>query len=347
MRLLITGGAGFIGSSVVRLAIERGYFVINVDALKYAGRLENLQTLENHERYVFEQADVCDQTQIEKILLRYEPDAVMHFAAETHVDRSIDRPFDFIQSNIVGTFSLLEATRNYLKKSNKCDFRFHHISTDEVYGTLSSNPNHKFSELSSYDPRSPYSASKASSDHLVRAWGETYRLPILLTNCSNNYGPFQFPEKLIPLSIIRAVSNQTIQIYGQGANIRDWLFVDDHAEALLTVIEFGETGRQYNIGGDNEKTNLQVLKQICKLMDDFKPREDGTYLDLITFTDDRPGHDFRYSIDIKRIKNELGWQPSTNFEDGLKKTIKWYLDNEDWWRPLLTKFDVQSRVGQL
>jgi dTDP-glucose 4,6-dehydratase len=345
LKLLITGGAGFIGSSVVRLAVAKGYSVVNVDALKYSGRIENLGKLIQHKRHIFEKADVCKQQEIEKLLLKYKPDAIMHLAAETHVDRSIDQPYDFVKSNIIGTFSMLQATRSYLNTSDKPNFKFHHVSTDEVYGSLSPSSTKKFLETSPYKPRSPYSASKASSDHLVRAWGQTYQLPFLLTNCSNNYGPYQFPEKLIPLSIMRALSEQPLQIYGEGTNVRDWLFVDDHAEALLTVIESGKTGRQYNIGGDNEKTNLEVVKQICRLMDDLKPRKSGSYLDLIAFTKDRPGHDFRYALDISRIKSELSWRPSTNFEDGLKKTIKWYLENEIWWRPLLNELNLNSHFG--
>ncbi|GAO78901.1 dTDP-glucose 4,6-dehydratase [Sphingopyxis sp. C-1] len=347
MKILVTGGAGFIGSAVVRLAISRGYEVVNLDALTYAACLENLATVADSPLYSFEHADIRDREALTEIFTRHRPDAVMHLAAESHVDRSIDGPDDFIQTNIVGTFNILEAARKYWSDAGKPDkFRFHHISTDEVFGSLSADPADRFHEETPYSPRSPYSASKASSDHLVRAWHETYGLPVVLTNCSNNYGPNQFPEKLIPVVILNAVSECPIPIYGNGSNVRDWLFVLDHAEALLRVVEAGRVGRSYNIGGDNERSNLDIVQAICAILDDIRPRANGKpYADLITYVADRPGHDARYAIDASRARDELGWRPSVTVEEGLRTTIGWYLDNESWWRPMLERQGLGKRLG--
>ena len=344
MKLLVTGGAGFIGSAVVRLAIVRGHHVVNVDALSYAACLENVASVADHPNYVFEQVDIRDRAALETVFAKHTPNAVMHLAAESHVDRSIDGPADFIETNINGTFNMLEAARSYWQAQGKPGgFRFHHISTDEVFGSLASTG--MFAEDTPYDPRSPYSASKASSDHLVRAWHETYGLPVVLTNCSNNYGPYHFPEKLIPVVILNALAGKPLPIYGDGGNIRDWLYVEDHADALFLVLEKGELGRSYNIGGENERTNLDVVKTICLIMDRLCPRNEGLYSELIVFVADRPGHDTRYSIDPSRIRNELGWRPSVTVEEGLEKTVKWYLDNEDWWKPLLKRSGVGERLG--
>lgn len=346
MKLLVTGGAGFIGSAVVREAISRGHEVINVDLLTYAACLENLDSISNHSNYFFEQADICDRKCIDKIFIKYSPDAVMHLAAESHVDRSIDNPIEFINTNIFGTFTMLEASRNYWTKNGKFKkFRFHHISTDEVFGSLPDDKNIKFTENTHYDPRSPYSASKASSDHLVRAWHETYNFPIVLTNCSNNYGPFHFPEKLIPLVILKALSGEPIPIYGNGQNIRDWLFVEDHADALLLVLEKGTIGESYNIGGENECTNIDLVKSICSILDKKSPKKNGTYAEQIIYVSDRPGHDARYAIEPSKINNHLGWKPSVSLEEGLEITVQWYLDNESWWKPLLNRSDVGTRIG--
>lgn len=346
MKILITGGAGFIGSAVVRLAIAKGISVVNVDALKYSACLENLASISNHRNYIFEKVDIMDRLALRRVFSTHQPDSVMHLAAETHVDRSIDSPVDFVETNILGTYNILEVSRAYWR-ANKCskNFRFHHISTDEVFGSLPTDKSIQFTEDSSYKPRSPYSASKASSDHLVRAWYETYGLPIIVTNCSNNYGPFHFPEKLVPVVILNALAEKSIPIYGDGRNIRDWLYVEDHADALLTVIKNGQAGRSYNIGGGNECTNLELVHMICKILDRIKPRLKGPYSDLITFVIDRPGHDARYSIDSKRIRKELSWLPSVKLEEGLEKTIKWYLNNEEWWRPLLSRKGVGERLG--
>ena len=334
MKILVTGGAGFIGSAVVRLAISRGHSIVNVDSLTYAACLKNLASVTFSPNYTFENINICDRDKLDAAFTKHKPDAVMNLAAETHVDRSIDFPADFIKTNINGTFNMLEAARIYWHKQGRpCMFRFHHISTDEVFGSLGSTGS--FTEQSAYDPRSPYSASKASSDHLVRAWHETYNLPILLTNCSNNYGPFHFPEKLIPVVILNALARKQIPIYGDGSNIRDWLYVLDHADALLLVLEKGIIGRSYNIGGNSERTNIQLVKTLCAIMDQLCPHKDGSYANLITFVTDRPGHDARYGVDCTRIYNELGWQPSLTFEEGLEITVKWYLENEEWWRPLL------------
>ena len=348
MKLLITGGAGFIGSAVVRQAIARGHEVVNLDALTYAACPENVASVADHPAYVFEQADIRDRAALDRIFAAHAPDAVMHLAAESHVDRSIDGPGDFIETNITGTFNMLEAARAYWTRAGKpSGFRFHHISTDEVFGSLPSDPSVKFTETTPYDPRSPYSASKAASDHLVRAWAETYGLPVVLTNCSNNYGPFHFPEKLIPVVILNALAGKPLPIYGDGSNIRDWLYVEDHADALLTVIEKGETGRSYNIGGENERTNLELVKTLCAILDETRPKESGSYADQITFVTDRPGHDARYAIDPSRIREELGWRPSVTVEEGLARTVQWYLDNEAWWRPLQDRAGVGQRLGTI
>ena len=344
MKILVTGGAGFIGSSVVRLAISRGASVVNVDAVTYAACLNNIANVANHPNYAFEQVDIRDREALANVFAKHTPDAVMHLAAESHVDRSIDAPADFIETNITGTFNMLEAARSYWQAQGRpVTFRFHHVSTDEVFGSLS--PTGMFNETTPYDPRSPYSASKASSDHLVRAWHETFGLPIVLTNCSNNYGPFQFPEKLIPLVILNALMGKPLPIYGDGENIRDWLYVEDHADALLLVLEQGAVGRNYNIGGENERTNLEMVETLCAILDRLSPRDRGSYTELITFVTDRPGHDARYAIDPARIRDELGWRPSVTVEGGLEKTVHWYLDNEDWWRPLLNRSGFGQRLG--
>ncbi|SEV88867.1 dTDP-glucose 4,6-dehydratase [Aliiroseovarius sediminilitoris] len=346
MKLLITGGAGFIGSAVVRQAIRDNLKVVNVDALTYAACIENVASVSNSPNYSFEQVDICDRTELDRVFSEHQPDAVMHLAAESHVDRSIDGPSDFIETNISGTFNMLEAARAYwVDKGKPESFRFHHISTDEVYGSLPDDKSILFTEDTAYDPRSPYSASKAASDHLVRAWHETYGLPVVLTNCSNNYGPYHFPEKLIPVVILNALAGKELPIYGDGSNIRDWLYVEDHADALLTVIKQGEVGRTYNIGGENERTNLELVKTICRILDEYRSRESGSYQDLITFVADRPGHDARYAIDPTRISTELGWRPSVTIEEGLRKTVQWYLDNEDWWRALQNRDGVGKRLG--
>ena len=346
MKILVTGGAGFIGSAVVRLAIARGHSIVNVDALTYAACLDNVASVSKSPKYFFEHADIRDRNALDTIFKKHQPDAVMHLAAESHVDRSIDGPADFIETNINGTFNMLEAARSYWQAHGKPEtFRFYHISTDEVFGSLPSDPTVQFTEETPYDPRSPYSASKASSDHLVRAWHETYGLPVVLTNCSNNYGPYHFPEKLIPVIILNALAGKPLPIYGTGSNIRDWLYVEDHADALLLVLEKGTIGRSYNIGGENERTNLELVQTLCKILDRLKPRTAGTYADLITFVQDRPGHDARYAIAPSRIRNEHGWRPSVTVEEGLEKTVQWYLDNEDWWQPLQNRSGVGERLG--
>ena len=344
MKIPITGGAGFIGSAVVRLAIARGHHVVNVDALTYAACLDNVASIAEHPNYVFEQVDIRDRAALDGVFAKHTPDAVMHLAAESHVDRSIDGPADFIETNINGTFNLLEAARSYWENQGYPDtFRFHHISTDEVFGSL--GPTGKFTEDTPYDPRSPYSASKASSDHLVRAWHETYGLLVVMTNCSNNYGPYHFPEKLIPVVILNALAGKPLPIYGDSGNIRDWLYVEDHADALLLVLEKGTLGHSYNIGGENERTNLELVKTLCNILDRLQPRYNGSYADLITFVTDRPGHDARYAIDPSRIRDELGWRPLVSVEEGLEKTVKWYLENENWWRALLERPGVGQRLG--
>ncbi len=332
-KILITGGAGFIGSAVVRQFInDTDCSVVNVDKLTYAGNLQSLSSISNDPRYRFEQVDICDAAEIARVFREHQPDAVMHLAAESHVDRSISGPAAFIQTNIVGTYTLLEAARSYwndMDSARKASFRFHHISTDEVYGSLGDTG--FFTEATAYEPNSPYSASKASSDHLVRAWHHTFGLPVVTTNCSNNYGPFHFPEKLIPLVILNAVNGKPLPIYGKGDNIRDWLYVDDHARALRLVLERGKLGETYNIGGWNEKTNLEVVQAICTLLDELHP-QGAPHDKLITYVADRPGHDKRYAIDANKIAHDLGWKPQETFETGLRKTIEWYLHNTDWVR---------------
>ena len=343
MKLLITGGAGFIGSAVVRLAVSRGYEVINLDALTYAACLENVADAAKSNLYSFEQADIRDRAALDRIFDLHRPTAVMHLAAESHVDRSIDGPADFIDTNITGTFNMLEAARSYWQRAGKPEgFRFHHISTDEVFGTLGDTG--QFTEDTPYAPNSPYSASKAASDHLVRAWAETYGLPTVMTNCSNNYGPFHFPEKLVPVVILNALAGNPIPVYGKGENVRDWLYVEDHADALLTVLECGALGRSYNIGGENEAKNIDLVRMICTLLDEMHP-SGAPHARLIAFVTDRPGHDARYAIDPARIRNELGWRPSVTLEQGLRKTVRWYLDNEAWWKPLQDRAGVGTRLG--
>jgi len=333
MKLIVTGGAGFIGSAVIRYLISStDYEIINIDKLTYAGNLESLLPVSDNKRYHFEKLDICDGDAIGKVLARYQPSAIMHLAAESHVDRSIDGAAEFINTNIIGTFVLLEHAKKYwdsLSVKKKHNFRFHHISTDEVYGDLN-NTDALFTENTPYAPSSPYSASKAGSDHLVRAWHRTYGLPILITNCSNNYGPYQFPEKLIPLIILNALAGKALPVYGDGQQVRDWLYVDDHARALIRVLEQGQVGETYNIGGHNEKTNLQVAHTVCQILDKLKPGKLKSYADLIKFVKDRPGHDLRYAIDARKIYQELGWSPEETFESGIDKTVKWYLDNMQW-----------------
>ncbi len=343
MKLLVTGGAGFIGSAVIRLAVARGYEVINLDALTYAACLENVASVADSSLYVFEQADIRDRVTLDRIFAAHQPAAVMHLAAESHVDRSIDGPGTFIETNVTGTYELLEAARSYWTAKGKPEaFRFHHISTDEVFGSLGETG--QFTETNPYDPRSPYSASKAASDHLVRAWGETYGLPVILSNCSNNYGPFHFPEKLIPVVILNALADKPIPVYGAGENVRDWLYVEDHADALLTVLTQGKIGRSYNIGGENEAKNIDLVRMICTILDRKRPKN-KPYAGQITFVTDRPGHDLRYAIDPTRIREELGWRPSVTLEEGLERTVQWYLDNEDWWRALQNRDGVGARLG--
>jgi dTDP-glucose 4,6-dehydratase len=334
MKLLITGGAGFIGSAVVRQAIAADHSVVNVDKLTYSGNLANVASVANHPSYAFEQVDICDSTALQGVFERHLPDAVMHLAAESHVDRSIDGPMAFVHTNVVGTACLLEASRRHwaaLTGEAKDRFVFHHVSTDEVFGELGEEG--KFSEETPYAPNSPYSASKASSDLLVRSWGHTFGLPFVLTNCSNNYGPYQYPEKLIPVVVLAAMEGRPIPVYGQGTNVRDWLYVEDHAQALLLALEKGERGETYCIGGDAERSNIELVRSICAIMDGLRPRN-TPHESLITFVTDRPGHDHRYAIDTGKIARELGWSPATSFDQGLEATVRWYLDNEAWWGPL-------------
>ena len=343
MKLLVTGGAGFIGSAVVRLAVRQGHQVVNLDVLTYAACLENVASVSNAPGYLFEQADIRDRAALDAIFARHRPDAVMHLAAESHVDRSIDSPGAFIETNVTGTYNMLEAARHYWVGQGRPDtFRFHHISTDEVFGTL--GPVGKFTETTPYAPNSPYSASKAASDHLVRAWFETYGLPVLMTNCSNNYGPFHFPEKLIPVVILKALAGAPIPIYGKGENVRDWLYVEDHADALLTVVARGQVGRSYNVGGENEARNVDLVRMLCAILDRKRPKA-TPYSDQIAFVADRPGHDARYAIEPARIREELGWRPSVTLQQGLDLTVDWYLANEAWWRPLLARDGVGQRLG--
>lgn len=354
MKLLVTGGAGFIGSAVVRHIIKNtNDEVVNLDKLTYAGNLQSLAEVSSSERCTFEQVDICNRSELDRVLAEHQPDAIMHLAAESHVDRSIDGPAEFIETNIVGTYTLLEATRHYwqvLEGNRKANFRFHHISTDEVYGDLphpSETPNaeeHLFTEQTAYAPSSPYSASKASSDHLVRAWQRTYGLPVLVTNCSNNYGPYHFPEKLIPLMILNALDGKPLPVYGEGDQIRDWLYVEDHARALYKVVTEGKVGETYNIGGHNEKQNIEVVHTLCDILQELRP-QDKNYRDLITTVTDRPGHDRRYAIDASKIEKELGWAPEETFETGIRKTVQWYLDNLDWCQRVQDGSYQRERLG--
>ena len=344
MKLLVTGGAGFIGSAVVRLAIAQGHSVVNLDALTYAACLENVASVAGSSLYAFEQADICDREALDRIFATHQPDAVMHLAAESHVDRSIDGPGAFIQTNVTGTYTLLEAARAYWQRAGKPDgFRFHHISTDEVYGDLEGT-NDLFTETTSYAPSSPYSASKASSDHLARAWQRTYGLPVLITNCSNNYGPYHFPEKLIPLVILNALENKPLPVYGKGDQIRDWLYVEDHARALYKVVTEGKPGETYNIGGHNEKQNIEVVQTICDILQELRP-QGNSYRELITHVTDRPGHDMRYAIDASKIQRELGWSPEETFETGIRKTVEWYLNNLGWCQRVQDGSYQRERLG--
>ena len=351
MKLLVTGGAGFIGSAVIRHIIQHTQDeVVNLDKLTYAGNLESLAEVSESDRYAFEKVDVCNPAEIDRVLKEHQPDAIMHLAAESHVDRSIDGPADFIETNIVGTYTLLEAARQYwqtLEADRRQSFRFHHISTDEVYGDLD-GPENLFTEQTPYAPSSPYSASKASSDHLVRAWHRTYGLPVLITNCSNNYGPYHFPEKLIPLVILNALEGKPLPVYGKGEQIRDWLYVEDHGRALYKVVTEGEIGETYNIGGHNEKRNIDVVQAICGLLEELapgKPSGLARYSDLITFVTDRPGHDLRYAIDATKMQRELGWAPEETFDTGLRKTVQWYLNNLDWCRRVQDGSYQRERLG--
>ncbi|MDP2226980.1 MAG: dTDP-glucose 4,6-dehydratase [Moraxellaceae bacterium] len=353
MKILVTGGAGFIGSAVVReLVANTSHHVVNLDCLTYAGNLESLTSVAGSDRYAFERVNITDRQALDRVFSEHVPDAVMHLAAESHVDRSIDGPGAFVQTNIVGTYTLLEATRKYwsmLEPSRQAEFRFHHVSTDEVYGDLHGSTD-LFLETTPYAPSSPYSASKAASDHLVRAWQRTYGLPTLITNCSNNYGPFHFPEKLIPHVILNALHGKPLPVYGDGSQIRDWLYVEDHAQALVAVVSRGVVGETYNIGGHNEQRNLHVVEAICSLLEEMAPHEKAKslrhYRDLITFVKDRPGHDARYAIDAGKIERELGWVPQESFESGLRKTVRWYLDNRDWWQRVLSGAYRLERLGE-
>lgn len=347
MRVIVTGGAGFIGSNLVRLLLERGCEVLNIDALTYAGNIHSLDDVADLPAYRFLHADVRDAELMRRTMKEYSPDWVMHLAAESHVDRSIDDPGDFITTNVMGTFSMLQSALDCyrsLEGERKQRFRFHYISTDEVYGTLGRDG--LFTEATPYSPHSPYSASKAASDHLVRAWHDTYGLPVLVTNCSNNYGPYQFPEKLIPVVILKALAGEPIPVYGKGENVRDWLYVLDHCEALFTVVSSGNPGETYNIGGNNEKTNLELVELLCSHLDELRPRADGgSYRDQITFVRDRPGHDLRYAIDASKIRRELGWEPKQDHSSGFRKTIEWYLTHEEWWRRILSGDYRLERLG--
>ena len=348
MKILVTGGAGFIGSNLVRMLIkETEHIILNLDALTYAGNPHSLQDIESHPRYQFAKVNICDAKAIHEIFDVFKPDWIMHLAAESHVDRSIDAPCEFIQTNVIGTFNLLESARaryEQLEGDEKANFRFLHVSTDEVYGSLGEDG--LFSEETSYDPHSPYSASKASSDHLARAWADTYGLPVLVTNCSNNYGPFQFPEKLIPVVILRALRGEKIPVYGKGINVRDWLYVEDHAEALYAVLLNGSLNNTYNIGGCNERKNIDIVHLLCKLLNELQPRKDGkSYEEQITFVADRPGHDLRYAIDASKIKDELGWTPKQDHLSGFRKTVEWYLSNIEWTQEILDGSYQLERLG--
>ena len=345
MKLLVTGGAGFIGSAVVREAIRAGHEVVNVDSLTYAASLSNVAGVSNAPGYAFEQVDIRDRAGLDRVFQTHRPTKVMHLAAESHVDRSIDAPAAFIDTNVVGTTTLLQAARAYsqtLDSAGQDAFRFHHVSTDEVYGTLGATG--KFTETTPYAPNSPYSASKAASDHMVRAWGETYGMPIVVTNCSNNYGPFHFPEKLIPVTILNALHGREIPVYGKGDNVRDWLFVEDHARALLLVSDKGRLGETYNIGGNAEAQNIEIVRKICALLDARRP-EAAPHDRLISFVTDRPGHDFRYAIDASKIEAELGWKPTVTLDEGLAQTVDWFLDNSDWWQTILDRGHTPDRIG--
>lgn len=348
MKILVTGGAGFIGSNLVRMLIQKTeHTVLNIDALTYAGNLNSLSEIEGESNYQFKQIDICDADAVSAAFSEFQPDWIMHLAAESHVDRSIDGPGAFVQTNVIGTFNMLQAARalyESLDAQTKSNFRFLHVSTDEVYGSLGADG--LFSETTPYDPHSPYSASKAASDHLARAWADTYKLPVLVTNCSNNYGPYQFPEKLIPVVILKALRGEPIPVYGKGENIRDWLYVGDHADALYTVVSKGEIGETYNVGGYNERKNIELVKLLCELLDELQPRKDGkAYADQITFVTDRPGHDLRYAIDASKIKNELGWAPKQDHVSGFRKTVQWYLDNAQWTQNILDGSYKLERLG--
>ena len=348
MKILVTGGAGFIGGNfVLKQVLQEGNKILNFDKLTYAGNLDTLKDVGSHPDYQFIQGDICKRSDVKKALSQFHPDVIVNFAAESHVDRSIDGPFEFIQTNIVGTAVLLDEANNYYKSipaENIEKFRFLHVSTDEVYGSLGDND--YFTEETAYDPSSPYSASKASSDHLVRAWNRTFDLPVLITNCSNNYGPYQFPEKLIPLMILNCMSEQPLPVYGKGDNVRDWLYVEDHCDAIYSVLTNGGIGSTYNIGGNNEIQNIEIVKIICGKMDELSPRINGAkYEELIAYVADRPGHDFRYAIDASKIENELGWLPKESFETGIEKTIRWYLDNQEWWKSIQNNTYQQERLG--
>jgi dTDP-glucose 4,6-dehydratase len=348
MRILVTGGAGFIGSALIRHLIRNSlHEVLNLDKLTYAGVLESLDEVTDDPRYRFVRGDICDGPLVARLLTDYQPDVIAHLAAESHVDRSIDGPGEFIQTNVVGTYTMLERALAYwrgLDGEQQQRFRFHHISPDEVFGSLGDEGH--FTETTPYDPRSPYSASKAASDHIVRAWGHTFGLPVLVTNCSNNYGPYHFPEKLIPLVIIRALREEDLPVYGDGSNVRDWLFVEDHARALTMVFEQGRPGETYNVGGNSEQQNIEVVRTICAALDKRQPRRDGLpYAEQIRFVTDRPGHDRRYAIDAGKIKRELGWTPEISFEEGVRRTVDWYLQRSDWWEPILARRYDTGRLG--
>jgi dTDP-glucose 4,6-dehydratase len=348
---LVTGGSGFIGANFIQYLLKNDLAkkIINLDKLTYAGNPQNLLKFEHDDRYVFNQGDICDQEHVRELIQLHHPDIIVNFAAESHVDRSIDGPGEFIKTNISGTYTLLQESLRYyqsLENDKQKKFRFHHVSTDEVFGSLGEDG--FFTEETPYDPSSPYSASKAASDHLVRAWERTYGLPIIISNCSNNYGPYQFPEKLIPLMILNCLAEESLPVYGTGENVRDWLYVDDHCEAIYTIIEKGKIGETYNVGGNNEIQNIEIVNTICSILDEIKPSENGnSYTDLITYVKDRPGHDFRYAIDSSKLKNELNWSPNETFESGIKKTINWYLENQSWWQDIQNNTYQQERLGVL
>ena len=345
MKVLVTGGAGFIGSGVIRLALDRGLDIVNFDKLTYAANLDNLKSWDDKPGYAFVEGDICDPVAVAAALTTHQPDAIMHLAAESHVDRSIDGPGAFIETNLVGTYNLLNEARRYydqLTGERKDRFRFHHVSTDEVYGALGATG--LFTEETPYKPNSPYSASKAGSDFLVRAWSETFGLPVVTSNCSNNYGPYQFPEKLIPVVVLAALENRPIPVYGKGENVRDWLYVDDHADALLLILEKGKLGETYNVGGNNERRNIDLVETICSLMDEFSPK-DKKHIELVEYVTDRPGHDLRYAIDASKIERELGWKPAVCVEDGMRKTVQWYLDNQWWWEAIRNRGHAENRLG--